>query len=227
MSGEGLRDREQMDPRDRSQSREAARSSGLEPPEAMVTLEVKGQAAPRQSRRGGKSPPASGSTPARKQAGGGRHRRLRSPRESRVPVAEFRDRALFTFDAERHRRVDLTSTIEDTSRPRRAASGASPSPVRTRRPPDLIEGMLDKLASATVTGIRRLGEVHSRTYGGLDKPSRLTLWLGKDKDRTSKTLLWARSTPRRKRRVRPARGRAGSAARAERDLGQAAERPLR
>ena len=47
--------------------------------------------------------------------------------------------------------------------------------------------MLDKLASATVTEF--LGSEKTLAPYGLDKPSRVTLWLGKDKDRTSKTLL--------------------------------------
>jgi hypothetical protein len=62
---------------------------------------------------------------------------------------------------------------------------AKPGPFRGDA--DLITEMLDKLASATVKEF--VGSPASLATYGLDKPSRLTLWLGKDKDRTSKTLL--------------------------------------
>ena len=45
---------------------------------------------------------------------------------------------------------------------------------------------------------RSLGPAKSPAFFGLDKPSRVTLWLGKDKDRTSKTLLLGKVDPARK-----------------------------
>ena len=161
---------------------------GLEPPEAMVTLEVKGQAAPLSLAVGGKSPTGvwvyarEGSKPAVVVIGDS------VSRDVTRPVAEFRDRALFTFDRRNVTGVDLD--VDGSKMTLEAEEGgkwriAKPGPYRGDA--DLITGMLDKLASATVKEF--VGSAKSLADYGLDKPSRLTLWLGKDKDRTSKTLL--------------------------------------
>jgi hypothetical protein len=161
---------------------------GLEPPEAMVTLEVKGQAAPLSLAVGGKSPTGvwvyarEGSKPAVVVIGDS------VSRDVTRPVAEFRDRALFTFERRNVTAVDLD--VDGSKMTLEAEEGgkwriAKPGPYRGDA--DLIEGMLDKLASATVKEF--VGSAKSLADYGLDKPSRLTLWLGKDKDRTSKTLL--------------------------------------
>ena len=161
---------------------------GLEPPAAVVTLEVKGQSAPLTLAVGGKNPTGvwvyarEGSKPAVVAIGDS------VSRDVTRPVAEFRDRALFAFDRRKVSAVDLdldgsTATLE-------AEEGgtwrvAKPGPYRGDA--DTIAEMLDKLASATVKEF--LGPASSLAPFGLDKPARVTLWLGKDKDRTSKTLL--------------------------------------
>jgi uncharacterized protein DUF4340 len=160
---------------------------GLEPPEAMVTLEVKGQAAPLTLAVGGKNPTGvwvyarEGSKPAVVAIGDS------VSRDVTRPVAEFRDRSLFTFDRRNVTAVDfdldgskMTLEAEDGGKWRIA----KPGPFRGDA--DLITEMLDKLASVTVKEF--VGSPASLATYGLDKPSRLTLWLGKDKDRTSKTL---------------------------------------
>ena len=161
---------------------------GLEPPEAMVTLEVKGQAAPLSLAVGGKNPTGvwvyarEGSKPAVIIIGDS------VSRDVTRPVAEFRDRALFTFDRRNVTGVDLD--VDGSKMTLEAEEGdkwriTKPGPYRGDA--DLITGMLDRLASATVKEF--VGSAKSLADYGLDKPSRLTLWLGKDKDRTSKTLL--------------------------------------
>ena len=161
---------------------------GLEPPEAMVTLEVKGQAAPLTLAVGGKNPTGvwvyarEGSKPAVVVIGDS------VSRDVTRPAAEFRDRALFTFDRRNVTAVDLD--LDGSKMTLEAEEGgkwrlAKPGPYRADA--DLITEMLDKLASASVKEF--VGPAKSPAEYGLDKPSRLTLWLGKDKDRTSKTLL--------------------------------------
>jgi hypothetical protein len=161
---------------------------GLEPPEALVTLDVKGQAAPLTLAVGGKNPTGvwvyarEGSKPAVVVIGDS------VSRDVTRPVAEFRDKALFTFDRRNVTAVDLD--IDGSKMTLEAEDGgkwriAKPGPYRGDA--DLITEMLDKLASATVKEF--VGAAPSLAAYGLDKPSRLTLWLGKDKDRTSKTLL--------------------------------------
>ena len=99
---------------------------GLEPPEAVVTLEVKGQAAPLTLAVGGKNPTGvwvyarEGSKPAVVAIGDS------VSRDVTRPVAEFRDRSLFTFDRRNVTAVDLdldgskmTLEAEDRSEERR------------------------------------------------------------------------------------------------------------
>src|ERR1700730_10336301 len=161
---------------------------GLEPPEAMVTLEAKGQAAPLTLAVGGKNPTGvwvyarEGSKPAVVAIGDS------MSRDVTRPVAEFRDRSLFPFDRRNVTAVDLD--LDGSKMTLEAEDGgnwriAKPGPYRGDA--DLITEMLDKLASVTVKEF--VGSPASLATYGLDKPSRLTLWLGKDKDRTSKTLL--------------------------------------
>ncbi len=161
---------------------------GLEPPEALVTLEVKGQAAPLTLAVGGKNPTGvwvyarEGSKPAVVAIGDS------VSRDVMRPVAEFRDRVLFAFDRRNVSAVDLD--LDGSKMTLEAEEGgkwrvAKPGPYRGDA--DLITEMLDKLASATVKEF--LGSPKSPATYGFDKPSRVTLWLGKDKDRTSKALL--------------------------------------
>ena len=161
---------------------------GLDPPETMVTLEVKGQAAPLTLAVGGKNPTGvwvyarEGSKPAVVVIGES------VSRDVNRPVAEFRDKTLFAFDRRNVSAVDLD--LDGSKMSLEAEDGgkwriARPGPFRGDA--DLITDMLDKLASASVKEF--LGIPKSPAEYGLDKPSRVTLWLGKDKDRTSKTLL--------------------------------------
>jgi len=161
---------------------------GLEPPAAQVTLEVKGQAAPLTLTVGGKNPTGvwvyarEGSKPAVVAIG------ETVSRDVTRPVAEFRDRALLAFDRRNVTAVDLD--LDRSKMTLEAEDGgkwriATPGPYRGDA--DMITEMLDKLGSATVKEF--LGPAKSSAAFGLDKPSRVTLWLGKGKDRTSKTLL--------------------------------------
>lgn len=161
---------------------------GLEPPEAFVTLEVKGQAAKLTLAVGGKNPTGvwvyarEGSKPAVVAIGDS------VSRDVTRPVAEFRDRTLFAFDRRNVSAVDLD--LDGSKMTIEAEDGgkwriAKPGPFRADA--EMITEMLDKLASVTVKEF--LGPQKSPAAYGLDKPSRVTLWLGKDKDRTSKTLL--------------------------------------
>lgn len=161
---------------------------GLSPPEALVTLEVKGQAAPLTLAVGGKNPTGvwayarEGSKPAVVAIGDS------VSRDVTRPVAEFRDKVLFAFDRRNVSAVDLD--LDGSKMTLEAEDGgkwriAKPGPYRGDA--DMITEMLDKLASVTVKEF--LGPPKSPGAYGLDKPSRVTLWLGKDKDRTSKTLL--------------------------------------
>ncbi len=162
---------------------------GLEPPAAQVALEVKGQAAPLTLAVGGKNPTGvwvyarEGSKPAVFVVGES------VARDTARPLADFRDKTLLAFDRKNVTAVDLDlgEGSRMTFEPEEGGKWKIARPGPYRADADLVVDMLDKLGAA------RLREFESTpkppaTYG-LDKPARVTLWLGKDKDRTSKTLL--------------------------------------
>jgi len=161
---------------------------GLEPPAAQVTLDVKGQAAPLTLTVGGKNPTGvwvyarEGSKPAVVVVGES------VARDTARPVADFRDKTLLAFDRKNVTAVDLD--LEGSRMTLEAEEGgkwkiARPGPYRADG--DLVSDMLDRLGAARIREFEAAPKSLA-TYG-LDKPSRVTIWLGKDKDRTSKTLL--------------------------------------
>jgi hypothetical protein len=162
---------------------------GLEPPAAQVTLEVKGRPAPLTLAVGGKNPTGvwvyarEGSKPAVVVIGES------VARDTARPVADFRDKTLLAFDRKSVTAVDL-DLGEGSRMTLEAEDGgkwkvARPGPYRADG--DLVVDMLDKVGAARIREFEPAPNAPA-TYG-LDKPSKLTIWLGKDKDRTSKTLL--------------------------------------
>src|SRR5216683_6273146 len=164
---------------------------GLEPPEAVVTMEVKGQAAPLTLTVGGKNQTGvwvyarEGSKPAVVAVGESVFR------DTARPISDFRDKTVFAFDRKNVTAVDLD--LEGSKMTLEAQEGgkwkiAKPGPYPADA--DVVADALDKLAGAKVKEF--LGEPKPLTPYGLDKPSSVTIWLGKDKDRTSKTLLFGK-----------------------------------
>ena len=162
---------------------------GLEPPAAQVTLEVKGRPAPLTLAVGGKNPTGvwvyarEGSKPAVVVVGES------VARDTARPVADFRDKTLLAFDRKNVTAVDL-DLAEGSRMTLEAEDGgkwkvARPGPYRADG--DLVVDMLDKVGAARIREFEPTPKSPA-TYG-LDKPSRMTIWLGKDKNRTSKTLL--------------------------------------
>lgn len=161
---------------------------GLEPPAAQVTLDVKGQSAPLTLAVGGKNPTGvwvyarEGSKPAVVVVGES------VARDTARPVADFRDKTLLAFDRKNVTAVDLD--LEGSRMTLEAEDGgkwriARPGPYRADS--DLVSDMLERLGAARVKEFETSPKP-AAAYG-LDKPSKVTLWLGKDKERTSKTLL--------------------------------------
>jgi hypothetical protein len=164
---------------------------GLEPPAAEVTLEVKNGKAPLTLAVGGKNPTGvwvyarEGSKPAVVALGESVFR------DTARPVSDFRDKTVFAFDRKSVTAVDLD--LDGSRMTLEAQEGgkwkiAKPGPYPADA--DVVADALDKLAGAKVKEF--LGEPKPLTPYGLDKPSSVTIWLGKDKDRTSKTLLFGK-----------------------------------
>ena len=78
-------------------------------------------------------------------------------------------------------------------------------PGAYRADADMIADFLDKLESAKAKEFVPAGAPPAQY--GLDKPSRVTLWIGKDKDRSSKALLLRQGGPREAGRLRDERRR--------------------
>ena len=164
---------------------------GLEPPAAEVTLEVKNGRAPLTLAVGGKNPTGvwvyarEGSKPAVVALGESVFR------DTARPVSDFRDKTVFAFDRKSVTAVDLDldgsrMTLEAQEGGKWKIANPGPYPADA----DVVADALDKLAGAKVKEF--LGEPKPLTPYGLDKPSSVTIWLGKDKDRTSKTLLFGK-----------------------------------
>jgi hypothetical protein len=111
-------------------------------------------------------------------------------REAQRPVAELRDRTLLAFDVK-----DVTG-FEVALPDETLAVEGGPSSWRITRPVTLpadretVAEFLDKLVAQKVREFVAEG-APSKPYG-LDRPVRVTVHTGKDKDRVSRTLLLGR-----------------------------------
>src|SRR5262249_13173829 len=112
-------------------------------------------------------------------------------RDTARPVAGFRDKSVLAFDRKSVTAVDLDvdgskMPLESHDDGRWKIAGPGPYPADA----EVVGDALDKLSNAKVKEF--VGEPRPLTPYGLDKPSSVTIWLGKDKDRTSKTLLFGK-----------------------------------
>ena len=115
--------------------------------------------------------------------------RGRSPATSSGPVADFRDKTIVAFDRKAVTGIDLDV---DGDRFALAADEAGkwqvakPGPYRADA--DVIADFLDKLESAKAKEFAAAGDAAGAATASTSR-RRVTLWIGKDKDRASKTLL--------------------------------------
>jgi len=171
---------------------------GLDPQQAEVRLEVKGRAEPLVLHVGGKNPTGvwvyarEGAKPAVVTLSES------VSRDATRPTADFRDRTVITFDRRGVTGIDL-----DVGGDQMAVSADEPGKWRIVKPrairadSDMIAEFLDKLEGAKAMEFVDDAPKSLAPYG-LDKPTRVTLWLGKDKDRSSRTLLVGRAVPEKK-----------------------------
>jgi hypothetical protein len=112
-------------------------------------------------------------------------------REALRPVAEFRDRTILAFDVK-----DVTG-FEIALPEETLAVEGGPAAWRITRPAALpadretVSEFLDKLAGQKVRDFVAEAPASRQTYG-LDRPTRVTIHTGRDKDRASRTLLLGR-----------------------------------
>lgn len=171
---------------------------GLDPPQAEVRLEVKGQAQPLVLKVGGKNPTGvwvyarEGAKPAVITLS------ETVSRDVTRPVADLRDHSVIAFDRRNVTGIDL-----DVEGDQIGVVADEPGKWRIVKPralpadSDIIATFLDKLEGAKATEFVDDSPKSLHPYG-LDKPTRVTLWIGKDKDRSSRTLLVGRAVPDKK-----------------------------
>lgn len=171
---------------------------GLDPPDAEVTLEVKGRAEPLVLRVGSKNPTGvwvyarEGAKPAVITLSES------IARDTSRPVADFRDHTVIAFD-----RKNVTGLDLDVNGDQMALAADEPGKWRIVKPralsadTDLVSEFLDKLEGAKATEFVDDTPKSLAPYG-LDRPARVTVWVGRDKDRAARTLLVGRPAPEKK-----------------------------
>lgn len=171
---------------------------GLDPPDAEVKIEVKGRAEPLVLRVGSKNPTGvwvyarEGATPAVITLSES------IARDTGRPVADFRDHTVIAFD-----RKNVTGLDLDVNGDQMALAAEQPGKWRIVKPralsadTDLVSEFLDKLEGAKATEFVDDAPKSLTSYG-LDKPARVTVWVGRDKDRAARTLLVGRPVPEKK-----------------------------
>jgi hypothetical protein len=119
-------------------------------------------------------------------------------RDASRPSADFRDRSVIAFD-----RRSVTGLDLDVGGEQIGLAADEPGKWRLVKPralradPELVAEFLDKLEGAKAIEFVDDAPKSLQPYG-LDKPSRVTVWIGKDKDRSSRTLLVGRAMPEKK-----------------------------
>jgi len=168
---------------------------GLDPAAAEVRLEVKGRADPLVLLVGAKSP--TGAWVYAKEGGKPAVLTLSeiTARDVARPVGDFRDKTIVAFDRKNVSAIDLEVEGNRFSvAPDEPGKWRIVKPGVYRADGDMIAGFLDKLESGKVKEFVAGGPGSPGTYG-LDKPSKVTLWLGKDQDRSSKVILFGKTDP--------------------------------
>ena len=171
---------------------------GLDPPEAEVKLEVKGRTDPLVLRVGSKNP--TGVWVYAREGGKPAVITLSESiaRDATRPLADFRDRTVIAFDRRNVSGIDL-----DVNGDQIGVVADEPGKWRIVKPralradTDLISEFLDKLEGAKAVEFVDDAPKSLQPYG-LDKPSKVTVWVGKDKDRSARTLLVGRPVPEKK-----------------------------
>src|SRR6266851_9263569 len=171
---------------------------GLDPPEAEVKLEVKGRAEPLVLRVGSKNP--TGVWVYAREGGKPAVITLSESiaRDATRPLADFRDRTVIAFDRRNVSGIDL-----DVNGDQIGVVADEPGKWRIVKPRalradnDLIAEFLDKLEGAKAVEFVDDAPKSLQPYG-LDKPSKVTVWVGRDKERAARTLLVGRPVPEKK-----------------------------
>ena len=171
---------------------------GLDPPEAEVRLDVKGSPAPLVLRVGSKNPTGvwvyarEGDKPAVITMSES------VARDTARAAVDFRDRTVMAID-----RRNLTGLDLDVGGDQIGLVADEPGRWRIEKPRalradgEMVADFLGKLEAAKAIEFVDDAPKSLAPYG-LDKPARVTAWTGRDKERSSRTLLIGRTAPEKK-----------------------------
>jgi hypothetical protein len=115
-------------------------------------------------------------------------------REATKPVSEFRDRTILSIDRKEVSGFDVAAASETLSVEHAGDAWRITKPVALPADTEAIGDMFEKLTAAKVKEFAAEAPPSRATYG-LDRPLRLTIHTGRDKDRASRTLLVGRIDP--------------------------------
>jgi hypothetical protein len=171
---------------------------GLDPPQATVTLDVKGRTEPLRLAVGGKSP--TGVWVYAREAGKTAVVTLGASvaRDTERPLVDFRDKTLLAFDRKNVSGLDLEVAGDRIGLvAEEGGTWRMVAPREYRADAETIGEFLEKVEQARVAEFVAETADRAAAYG-LDRPTRVTLWLGRDKERSSRTLLLGRVDPEQK-----------------------------
>ena len=168
---------------------------GLDAPAADLTVKVRGKSEPLTLLLGGKNPTGAWVYGKAKDKPAVFTLTNSVLRDATKPAADFRDKTILAFD-----RKDVTGLEIALDGERMAAAPEAESkwkitkPVSLRADGEAISDFLDKLRFTKVKEFSAEAPKSLAPYG-LDRPARVTIFLGKEKDRTSQALLFGKGVP--------------------------------
>jgi hypothetical protein len=109
-------------------------------------------------------------------------------RDATRPVSDFRDKSILAFDRQQVTGLEIVTADDTIALEPVDHRWKLTRPVALGADPDTVGGFLDKLSGAKVKEFVAEAPPSLAPYG-LDKPWRVTLVTGKDKDRASRALL--------------------------------------
>ena len=118
-------------------------------------------------------------------------------REATKPVSDFRDRTILSIDRKEVAGFDIIAEGQTLSVDHAGDAWRITKPVELPADTEAVGDMFEKLAAARVKEFVAEAPASRATYG-LDRPLRLTIHTGRDKDRASRTLLLGRADANKK-----------------------------
>src|SRR5262245_17899892 len=118
-------------------------------------------------------------------------------RDTTRPLADFRDRTILSFDPKAVTGFDVNLPDEALAVEKTDGGWRLTRPAARRADGETINDFLDKLNAQKVREFVA-DNPPSRTAYGLDRPIRLTIYTGRDKDRVGRTLLLGKVDPAKK-----------------------------